>query len=243
MGNRLLRDPASELGLHQQFGFFDDFEWYITAHRWTSVVTDTGSITIGDAKGGVATLNPSDGTVANNDEAYLKTANEIFLFAAGKPMIFEAGIQFTEGNTDDVNIAMGFMSAVAANSILDDGGGPAASYSGAVFYKVDGGTLWNVEKSIAGTQVSAELSATNSLNKVAQTAGGAAYQTLRIEVHPHQGLTMDIDFYINEIHVYRIKDTTYASATEMNAFFGIKNGADTTAEALLVDWANVWQLR
>ena len=242
MGNKLVRNLGQELGLPRQFGFFDDFEWMITAHRWTSVLTDSGTATIGDAAGGILALVASDGTVADNDEAYIRSASEIFLFAAAKPMFCEARLQYTEANTDDANVIFGFASAVAANHLQDNGAGPLASYSGAVFFKVDGGTNWNVEKSIAGTQTTAELTAANSLTKSAQTAGGASYQTLRIEAEPHGGGTMDVSFFIDGVLVYKMKDTTYASATEMHVFAGVKNG-DTNLETLNVDYIEAWQLR
>ena len=40
---------------------------------------------------------------------------------------------------------MGLCSAAGANALLDNGGGPAANYSGAVFYKVDGGTTFGAK--------------------------------------------------------------------------------------------------
>lgn len=242
MGNRELRALGNEQGLPLQFGFFDDFEWMITAHRWTSVLTDSGTASVGDAAGGICALVPSDGTVADNDEAYLKSTAEIFKFAAGKPIMVEARLQFTEINTDDANIIFGIKDAVAANTLLDNGAGPAASYSGAVFFKEDGQTLWSVEKSIGATQVTAQLTAANSLTKQAYTAGGASYQTLRIEAKPHGGGSMDVEFWIDGVLVYKIKDTTYASATEMQVFAGVKNG-DTNLETLNVDYIEAWQLR
>ena len=136
----------------RMYGFFDHFLWYITAHNLTTVVSDSGTVAVGDAANGVVVLTPSDGTVADNDEAYLKGANETFKFAADRPTIVEAYIQFTEANVDDANVIFGLKDAVAANSVLDDGGGPAASYSGMLFFKVDGSNNWQCEHSIAGTQ-------------------------------------------------------------------------------------------
>jgi hypothetical protein len=180
--------------------------------------------------------------VADNDEAYIRSSAEIFKFLAGKPIMVEARLQFTEANTDDANVIFGLANAVAANHLQDNGAGPLASYSGAVFFKEDGQTLWSVEKSLAGVQSTAQLSAVNSINKQAYTAGGAAYQTLRIEVKPHGGGTMDVEFWIDGVLVYKIKDTSYTSATEMHVFAGVKNG-DTNLETLNVDYIEAWQLR
>lgn len=225
----------------RQFGFMDDFDWMITAHRWESTLTDLGSATINDAAGGILALDPSDVTVADNDEAYIGSVSEAFLFANDKPLLFEARVQFTEANTDDANIIVGVKDAVAANTLLDDGGGPAASYSGAVFFKQDGQTVWSVETSIAGTQTTTQLTAANSLDGLAKTAGGASYQTLRIEFEPFSSTQANVLFWIDDVlvakHIF-----TYTSATEMQAFAGVKNG-DTNLETLNVDYIACYQLR
>ena len=49
-------------------------------------ITDSGSAVVGDARKGVITLLPSDGSVADNDEVYLATPNEVFCFVAAKPI-------------------------------------------------------------------------------------------------------------------------------------------------------------
>jgi len=187
-------------------------------------------------------LIPSDGTVADNDEVYLESPNETFKFAADKPIILEGKVQFTEANTDDANVIFGLLDAVGANTLVDDGAGPKASYSGMVFFKEDGQTLWSVEASIAGTQTTAQLTAANSLDKVAKTAGGASYQKLRIEFRPFSSTAAEILFFIDDVHVYRIANFTYTSATEMQIGVGIKNGAGNL-ETLNIDYIGCYQLR
>jgi hypothetical protein len=224
-------------------GFFEDFLNYTTAGRFSTVASDSGTVAVADAVGGIITLNPSDGTVANNDETYLKGTVETFKFAANKPLMIEGRIQFAEGNTDDANIIFGIKDAVAANTLLDDGGGPAASYSGAVFFKTDGDLLWQVENSIGSTQKTTRLSSDFSLDKTDRTAGGSSYQKLRIEWLPKTSTLGDFMFYIDDVLVAVHFDQVYTSATEMQVCAGIKNGADTTVEALLIDWIAVWQQR
>lgn len=219
------------------FGFFDDFEWYVTAHRFTTVATDSGTATVGDEAGGVLTLAPSDGTVADNDEVYLKTTNEVFLFAADRPAVFETAVKWTEANTDDANVIAGFMSAVGANSLLDDAGGPAASYSGAVFFKTDGGTTWNFETSLAGAQTTTALQ---------NLAGGASWQTLRIEVR-ESGSVLELVSIIDgkqclDASGRPVKHTiALGSPTEMNAVVGAKNGGANN-ESIKVDYIAAYQL-
>lgn len=220
----------------------DDFQTFASGQLWTSVLTDSGSAAAGDAAGGVLDVIPSDGTVADNDEAYVKTTKEVFKIANGKPIIGEGRLTWTEANTDDANVLIGFLDAIAANSLQDNGGGPPASYSGAVFYKVDGDTVWSVEVSDGATQWTKKLDATGSLDGIAKTCGAGTYQELRIEITPITSTKVDVCFFIDGVLVYKVKDATYASATEMNFGFGVKNG-NTNNENLKVDYAEAFQKR
>lgn len=223
-------------------GLTDDFYAYSSGQLWTSVLTDSGSAAAGDAAGGVLDLIPSDGTVADNDEAYVKTTKEVFKIANQKTIIGEARVAWTEANTDDANVLVGFLDAIAANSLQDNGAGPPASYSGAVFFKADGDTVWSVEVSDGATQWTAQLTAANSLDGVAKTCGAGTFQELRIEIVPYSSTKADVSFWIDGVLVYKKKDATYASATEMNFGFGVKNGGANN-EDLKVDYADAWQLR
>lgn len=213
--------------LHLTHGITDHFP-YKDTELWTTVATDLGTATVGDEVGGVITLAPSDGTVADNDEVYIHT-KELFKIAGDKPISFSALVKFAEANTDDANVAVGLMDAVAANTILDDGAGLDASFSGAAFYKVDGGTLWNVIYSDGATQTKAELTAENVAKPnggagEAQTAGGSAYQKLEIDIIPKTGSKVDVMFKIDGRTVYKMTDKTYANATEISVMAGAKNG-------------------
>lgn len=220
----------------------DNFLWYISPHLWTATLTDTGTVTPLTTHGGGVAITPSDGTVADNDEAYLGWTNKNIVPTNLKPIVFQTVIQFTEGNTDDVNVIAGLMSTSAANSLLDDGGGPPASYSGLVFFKTDGDTLWQVESSVGGTQTTTRLTAANSFDQVAKTAGGSAKQTLRIEFIPYTSTLADVLFYINGVLVAKHL-WTYTSVVAMSPVLGLKNGAATTVETLNVYTAKLKTLR
>ena len=125
MGVSLLQDLGELAMKRKQFGFFEDFETFVTGDLFTDTSADSGAtIAVGDAAGGVNVLTTG---ATDNNEAYLLTTKELFKFAANKPLLFEARIQYAEANTDDANVCLGFMDAVGANSILDDGAGPKAS--------------------------------------------------------------------------------------------------------------------
>lgn len=221
------------------FGVFSDFEKFVTADEFTDTSGDSGAaVNNVDAVGGVVELTS---IAIDNNEVYLHSTKEMFLFAANKPLLAVCRLQYEEANTDDANVLFGLMDAVAANHIQDNGAGPVASYSGAVFFKVDGGTNWQVEASIAGTQTTAELTAVNSLDKSAKTAGGASYSTFWIESLPYSSTKHKLNYYIDGVHVYSI-DHTYTSATEMELVVGLKLGS-ANVETVSVDYLGCWQKR
>jgi len=234
----LMSTPAD---IRQEFEIRDDFcDGYVSGDRWTLVATDSGTATIGDAAGGVLTLAASDGTAADNDESYLKTTKEIFKIASEKPLEFETNITPAQGNTNALNLFAGFMEGVAANSIQDDGAGPKADFSGAGFFAIDGDTTWRVIYSDGTTQTIIELDADGSLDGVAKTVAGN--QVLNVEIKPISSTKVDITFRIDGVVVAKMKDKTYASASEMNAAIGIKAGS-TTAETVAVDYVIAKQRR
>ena len=162
MTTNLLCLPDSYYKAPLVHGFSDDFNELVTGDRWTSIAADTGaSVAMTDAVGGRVALVTG---ATDNNEAYIHTTSELFLPAANKPILVRAQLQFAEANTDDANVIFGLINAAAANDLQDNGAGPRASYDGAVFYKVDGGTRWQVESSNAGTQVTTDTE---------YTAGGA----------------------------------------------------------------------
>lgn len=214
------------------FNLFDDFDWYVTAHRWTATLTDSGTASV-TAGTNVVSLAMSDGTVADNDEAYLATTNALFLPAAGKNLYGEARLQFSEANTDDANIAFGFSSSVAADIIVDNGAGLRTSGTHFVIYKVDGGTVWLTE-SRNGSTVTRNTSST--------TAGGSAYQTLGVEIVELLTTTCTVVYKVDGVI---LRDSTtgqpirhqvlYSGLSNCQLWAGGKNGAGNL-ETLNIDY-------
>lgn len=237
--SRGMNKPAALAVLPLTHGFVDDF---VEKHgRWTTVATDAGTATVGDTVGGVIDLVTSDGTPVDNDETYIHTA-ELFKIADDKPISFTAYCQYAEAATDDANIYIGLMDAVAADAIVDDGAGPKTSFSGAGFFKVDGGTNWNVIYSDGATQTKVELTALNSLTKTAQAAGGSSFQKFQIDIVPVAASKVDVMFFIDDKLVYKMKDQTYANATETSAAFGVKTGS-AASQTFSVDYVAPLQVR
>lgn len=247
----LLRLPEDFIG-RRHFRYEDDFQWYVTAHALTSVLTDSGTAAVGDAHGGGLVLSPSDGGVSDEDEAYVKSTNELFLFSNNKPLLFEAIINYSEAATNAANVGVGFCSAVAADTLRDAGAGMQTSFSGAVIYKVDGGTVWKCKSSIGST-------ATDSTST--STAGGGVNERLRIEVRVVNSYA-EVSYFRSGVNdlissstaipaVPLIDSTTLkpikhtfaiTSATEMNAFIGVKNGtaAQQAVTVKRIAWAGAF---
>lgn len=230
----LARMPRVLLEAIDSYGFVDDFLWYISPHLWTSTLTDSGTCSITTGAGGIVALVPSDGTVADNDEAYMATTNAVFKPQQSKPCFHEFLVQFTEANTDDANIAVGLASSVAANLIVDDGAGMRTSGTVLAIYKVDGETVWRCV-SRNGSSYTVSQSTT--------TAGGSAYQRLSIEVVDVIGQVATIAFLVDGQY---LKDSTYptqiikhtldlTSLAAAQAFAGVKNGS-ANLETLNVDY-------
>lgn len=202
--------------------------------EFVDTITDSGTVLMGDDVGGIVTLTPSDGTVADNDEAYLATANELFKFGTARTIYGRAKVKYTEVTSDKVNVAFGFQNAVGANSIVDDGGGLKVSGSTLGIYKIDGGSnLLRVASSCNGT------STVTTTNK---TVAAATWYVFEIECKDWDGVTMQVTFRVDgEL----LKDSNgqvirhfvaVASATEMQMFLGVKLGAATNNDTLLCDY-------
>lgn len=235
----------------QQYGFWEDFEQFVSGDLFTSIEGDSGAATANtDAVGGQVTLTTG---ATDNNECYLHTTKELFLIANNKPIEVYFRLAFAEGSTNISNVILGLMDAPIANTTLGDNGtGPRASYSGAVFFKEDGQTLWSVETSLATTQNTTQLTAKNSKDGIAKTAAGGAavFHEFKIRIDPVSATAASAKFFINQADdadnssfplVYE-QEFTYTSATEMDVVVGIKAGGGTT-EIVTVDTIAARQIR
>lgn len=211
--------------------YFDDFFTYddtATVGAYAEV-GEASTVAPVDAVGGE--LSIASGAV-DNDEKYVSSLHEIFKFAASKPLYFQCRVKLTEAATDDSNIIIGVSDTVGADFLLDNGAGPAASYDGAVFFKVDGGTVWQFETSNAGTQ------------KTTSNAGAftsATYIELGFIFDPADGTTGTVTPYIDGVKGTAL-DITLSGLEEMAVVAGVKAGG-ANAETLLVDYIKVTQIR
>lgn len=231
------------------FGIFSDFVNFVTAQDgWSSLAADTNaSATIdADGVGGILVLNTGDAT--DNNEASVFSTQELFLSAPGKPIRAMCRLQYTEPNTNAGNVAFGLADVMGgANTLLDDGGGPAASFYGAMIYKTDGSTVWKAASS-AGT-----LSSAGTTSTAVQTAGGAAYQELMIVIEPISGAfnQSKVSYFLDGLPLTDSlnRPITHtvghgAAATgEMNVGIYAKVGAANNSWVVQCDYMGAWQER
>lgn len=221
------------------FHLFEDFAGDQLDANWVDTVSDSGTVVTADARSGVIVLSPSDGTATDNDEAYLASANEVFKIADASHVYGRARIKFTEAATDKANVFFGFVDAIGADTLVDNGGGLKASFSGAAIFKTDGSTVWKCITSNGATQ---------TITASATVAGNADFQVLEIEFSDWDGVQMQVVFkhngeYLKDANGYVIRHrVAVTSATEMQVGVGVKNGT-TTAESLSVDYIYAAQNR
>lgn len=168
----------------------------------------------------------------DNDEAYEVSTGESWLFAGGKRLWFECKIKLSEGSSDKSNWIIGLMDAAGENALLDNGGGVATTYDGAVFYKVDGTLTTFFESSNASTQATATTMDTF-----------VSGEAVRLGFYYNGATTTGvITPYINGV-AKTAQNITNSGLATMELFFGVKAGNEGTEEALEVDWIKCVQLR
>lgn len=211
---------------------FDHFRSVVTAHEgWTTLAADTTpTVTCPDAVNGLARLFTD---TTDNNEVALRTTAELFKFGTNRSIFGATKIQYAENDTNKANVFFGFMSALAANTIADNGASVRGTGDCLGIYKLDGGTVWRCVSMTNGTQV-----ATASTT----TAGGSAAQELEVEAADHDGVTMTCTFkvdgqYLKDSNGNKIiHSAVIASATEMNFGWYVKTGGGAGGETVDVDW-------
>ena len=213
----------------------DNFAYYSSGTTWTSVVNNSGTVATGNfSPSGI--LFTTGG--ADNNYTYTYATNKNFIYIADKPIVFETIFKYSEVATTGTNIGFGFSDSVVAGSLVDNGGGPAASFSGAMIYKVDGGSAWKVVSSIGTAQ---------TISTVANiTPGGTNLVRARIEIRYVNG-DAEVSYWMQNVGLLgsntagitggQLLDSTtlkpikhtvtaanIASAAQMTPFFGIKAG-------------------
>jgi hypothetical protein len=224
---KAIRLPEAAALMPLQYGFFDDFQGFLTATstaKYTVVTAVDGTVLQLDAAPGGVAIKSAVASGSGDEDCYLAREAETFLPAADKPLSFGALVQATEDDTNQNNLIVGLTNAVAADLLVSAGAGPKASGTTLAFYKVDGGLNWWVHASLGSTQTKVELTATNSLDGTAHVGSGTAKQHLQIDFLPKNSTQADVIYKIDGVAVYKLTDWVFTSATDVQAVVGCKDG-------------------
>jgi len=230
-----------DLLYRDQYGFFDDFLWYISPHLWTALAADAGVTApaiLTTLPGGWITMG--DGVTAQN-EVDIYNTNTAFLVANNRPLLGEARIQYAEAATNQANVCFGFAdSANFSDILLDAGGGPRTSGNQLLIYKVAGGTVWRAQAR-NGTAFSDSISST--------TAGGTNPQTLRIEVKDMSTTQATVYYTVDGVPLRDaqsgmvINHQLNISGSALMRLGLYLKGGSVTAETLTADYLCGYQVR
>lgn len=213
----------------------------VFSHFWAGALapsagattTDAGTVATTSAAGGQVVLTPADGSVADNDEAYLATPNAVFLFAPGRPLYGRARLKFSEVTPGVANVCFGFQNAVGADSIVDNGGGLKVSGSTLAVYKIDGEQVFRVASANNGA---------STVTKTNKAATAGVWYDVELFAADNGDGTAAVSFKIdgqylrdgnNQIVTHSV---AVASATLMQLFAGVKLGAATNNDTLTLDF-------
>ncbi len=217
-GNDLLQGKSSICEFEDDFYSYDDTA---TVGDYVEVSDGTPAVDVIDSNYGELSI-ACESTTEN--ETYISSMHEIAKFLTNKRAFFECLVTLTEANTDDANIIIGLSDTVAADSLLDSGAGPMASYDGAVFFKVLDGTVWQFETSNAGSQ--------NTLASLGTFTSGTKHH-LAFQYDYNDGVTASVTPFLDGV-AGTAQDLTIAGLAEMHLLMGVKAGG-ANAETLKVD--------
>jgi len=248
-------DLMQELQNRRTFGFFDDFEWLISPHRWTTLAADATSAAAIDADGTHGVINLTTGATDNN-EAAIGTTNEVFLFAADKPLVYETRLQFTEAATNDAAVAMGFGDGINSANFIADGGLSIVSGTCAVIYKRKDSLVWRVASSRAAVPSAGTRGVSGQDDETDLASTTTAYKIFRIEVlnvlsTTGTGTGIEITYFVNGVQlngtdnkpIKHVLNNSFTQGThDMEAGAYVKAGG-AASEVVDIDYIAAYQLR
>jgi len=219
--------------------FFDDFMYNAPLDanlKWTEVDdSGTGTNAISDAAGGIGTLVTA-GT--DNDYHAVSSVAEIFTFAAGKKLWFEARFKIAEATTNESAWWFGLTNTLTTGGFQADALGPLASYDGVLIWKDEATMAINFETSNLTTQKTATAEAvfvTDTWTTVAFYFDGTATTATVTPYYNVAGGTA--------LTAGTAKTLTLAGLEEMHLVMGVKAGPTAAVETLQIDYIKCVQLR
>lgn len=215
------------------FELFDDFH-NLDVVRWTAVKGTGGTNTANTYAGGQVSIKTA---ASASDYQLMTSAAQIFKFAAGKPALFEAEFVHAEAATNKANICLGMTSVTTSGFMAASNGGPATSFSGAMFYKTGGGMSLGFMTSNATAQ---------SINPNLYTLVAGNTYRVGFEFIPGTGTVGGVKPYVYDVTNGILVNTdgkssqglilpiTLASLAAMNLVYGV-NAGSASAESLNIN--------
>ena len=225
------------------YEMFDDFMNPATSavsdvQAWTPVNDGgTGTPVFQDAAGGI--LNVVTAAADNDYSAYSSFA-EMFKFASGKKLWFEARFKLSEATTNESAWWFGLTDTLTTGGFQADASGPLASYDGALIWKDEATMAIDFETSNAGTQATTTAMATfvsNTWTRVGFYFDGTATTSV---ITPYYEVT-GVDG--TALTAGTPQNITLSGLEEMHVVFGVKAGPTAAAETLQIDYIRCVQLR
>jgi len=131
--------------------FMEGFSSSATGKWVTTGTTGSGaSVAINTAAPAGGKLTFTTGATQNNI-AQMQSAYSVFQFLSNQPQQCICNLAYTEGNVNLAGIAFGFASSWT-NILANTTYALPTTLSGALIYKIPGGTYWNVFGSVGTTQ-------------------------------------------------------------------------------------------
>jgi len=205
----------------------DFFGEMVAGGLWAESGDTSFSVEPTDTANGITTVTTDTN---DNDEVIFRKVTENFIFGT-KKMWYQAGVQITEAAANSANIFVGLSDTHGANFMQDDGAGTNTTYTGAGFFKVDGGTVWQFEGAAGATK-------STDTDIGAFASGSIAVLEFIYEPYPN-GVSGVLTAYLNSVKGGSVTITLSNFATDfMKPIFVVKAGT-AAAQAMLIDYINI----
>ena len=218
---------------------FEDLNTTKTTDVW-QIVKGTGQAISLAGPGAVNTngwISIPTAASSANDYQTLWTNTAQYVLSAGCPLAFEVYLNITEAATNKASWFAGFSSTLTSGWIQNSGA-PAASYSGAMFWKAQNALALKFQTSNATTQ--------NSTGTLATVVSGQSY-ILGCFLDPNDGVTAIANYYVATVSGSPLAVSVLATGTQNLSFasiaamyfgFGIKC-ASASAETFMADYVQI----
>ena len=220
-----LVDLLDSLKYRRTFGFMDDFDAYSSGGRWTSVLNNSGTASVGDVTGGVLSLRSqrrlaraqSDEKLSPQHQRHLhcSTRTSRSSSMAASQILLEAERQQHSEHYRRADEWRGRRSrwSTAAPGPKD------LQYSGMTFFKQGGTNIWSCQTSLGSSQT--------TLRPLRLTAAsGSSYHTLTGQWQPINTTQAEGRFFIDGLLVAN-QLFTFTSGVQMQLMAGVKNGSSS----------------